>query len=192
MKKARRNPGATRLLLAVSLALTGCGDASTTMERAQAASASADLPAAALQTFSVSGSAMHDPTNIVHSEEPIATGKVQRSTDIIKLTGDLEGYVLYHVTSTFDNATNTLVNTGTQFFSGTIGGSDPVVLHDDRFRFEVDLATGAATGEVFLGRSNDAPNESGWYECHLTVATGQEGDSLPEYSGDCTQYGQVK
>lgn len=134
-------------------------------------------------------------TAIIHSQEPTPNGRIQRSTDIIKLSGDIEGYVLYHPTSTFDFANNTLVNTGTQIFSGTILGSDPVLLHDDRFRFEVDLATGAETGEVLFGRSKDAPDTGGWYECRLTVVgTGvtPEGDNLAEATGQCTRYGNVK
>ena len=33
----------------------------------------------------------------------------------------------------------TLVNTGDQVYSGTIAGSDPVMIHDDQFRFYRDL-----------------------------------------------------
>ena len=35
---------------------------------------------------------------------------------------------------------------GDQIFSGTIAGSDLVMIHDSKFRFEVNLATGAETG----------------------------------------------
>src|SRR6185369_5881556 len=41
-----------------------------------------------------------------------------------------------------------LVNTGNQVYSGTIAGSAPVMLHDDRFRFQVNLATGEEHGRV--------------------------------------------
>jgi hypothetical protein len=119
---------------------------------------------------------------------------IQRSTDITELTGDLSGYILYHPTSVFDYGAGTLVNTGTQLFSGSIAGSAPVLLHDDTFRFESDLATGATTGEVFLGRSNDAPTRGGWYECTLdVVGTGltPEGDGMVDYSGECTPRGNA-
>lgn len=141
----------------------------------------------------VSGSAVHHfTTAIVHAEEPTADGKIQRSTEIIELTGDLNGYILYHPTSVFDEAAGTLVNTGTQVFSGTVAGSGPVILHDDSFRFEVDLATGETTGEVHFRRSGDAPHPGHWYDCDLVVVgTGvtPEGDGLAEYSGTCARYG---
>ena len=44
----------------------------------------------------------------------------------------------------------TLVNTGDQVYSGTIAGSAPVMIHDDQFRFEVNLATGEESGRVYL------------------------------------------
>ena len=48
----------------------------------------------------VSGRAVHYfTTAIIHSQTPTATGMIQRSTDIIELTGDLRGRVLYHPTS---------------------------------------------------------------------------------------------
>jgi hypothetical protein len=146
------------------------------------------------ETIEVSGSGVHFFSDaVVHSQEPTPTGMIQRSTETIRLEGDLDGYVLYHPTSVFDFGANTLVNTGTQFFSGTIAGSEPVVLHDDEFRFEVDLATGATTGEVHLSRSKDAAGEGGWYECDLAVVgTGltPDGDSTFEYSGHCTRRGR--
>jgi hypothetical protein len=146
------------------------------------------------ETFSVSGSGVHFFSEaIVHSQEGTPTGMTQRSTDTVKLTGDLSGYILYHATTEFDFVGNTLVNTGTQFFSGTIAGSDPVVLRDDEFRFDVDLSTGATTGEVHLSRSNDAPHKGHWYECDLVVVgTGltPDGDSTVDYSGECTRRGR--
>lgn len=169
------------LLVAVS---TGCDSA--------AADAQTSTPAGA--SFSVTGSGVHYfTTAIVHAQEPTDTGFTQRSTDIIELAGDIQGYILYHPTSVFDFADSTLVNTGTQMFSGTIAGSDPVVLHDDTFRFESDLATGATTGEVHLRRSGDAPRPDGWFECDLDiVGTGlsPEGDALVEYSGTCVARGR--
>ena len=41
-------------------------------------------------------------TAIVHSQEPTATGMIQKSTETVELTGGLTGRVLYHVTSVFD------------------------------------------------------------------------------------------
>lgn len=150
--------------------------------------------AAATQTVHVEGTGVHYfATAIVHAQDPTDTGIVQRSSDIVELDGDLTGYLLYHATSTFDLDEGTLVNTGTQCFSGTIHGSEPVILHDDRFRFEVDLATGATVGQVHLGRSKDAPHPGHWYECHLQViGTGltPAGDGTVDYSGECTSRGR--
>jgi hypothetical protein len=152
-------------------------------------------PSSALssRSFPVSGGAIHYfSTAIIHSQEPTTTGQIQRSSDIIELTGDLHGYILYHPTSVFDFQDGTLVNTGIQVFSGSVAGSEPQILHDDGFRFEVDLTTGATTGEVRLGRSNDAPHRGEWYECRLeVVGTGQtqEGDNVSDYTGICTRYG---
>ena len=75
---------------------------------------------------------------------------IQQSTEIVELAGDLRGRVLYHVTSVFDFVNGTLVNTGDQVYSGTIAGSAPVMIHDDQFRFDVNLVTGKETGRVFL------------------------------------------
>lgn len=150
--------------------------------------------AAPMQAVPVSGEGVHlFSTAIVHSQRPTPTGMVQRSTDIVTLTGDLHGHILYHPTATFDLSSDTLEVTGTQFFSGTIHGSEPVILHDDRFRFEVDLTTGATVGQVFLGRSNDAPHPGRWSECHLdVVGTGltPAGDATFVYSGACTHRGR--
>jgi hypothetical protein len=152
--------------------------------------------AAGARAIEVSGSAVHYfTTAAIHSEEPTATGKVQRSTDIIRLTGDVDGYILYHPTSVFDFAGGTLVNTGTQIFSGTVAGSAPVILHDDRFRFTVDLATGATSGEVHLTRSRDAPQAGSWFDCRLTVVgTGltDAGDAMAAYTGTCLPMGHSR
>jgi len=37
---------------------------------------------------------------IVHSKKPTATGVIQRGNEIVELSGDLNGKVLYHVTGT--------------------------------------------------------------------------------------------
>ena len=124
-------------------------------------------------------------TALVHSEEYTDTGLVRHSTEIVELTGDLKGRVLYHVTTVIDFVRGTLVNTGDQVFSGTIKGSEPVMLHDDRFRFDVNLTTGAEHGEVFLVDQIAGPK----VRCRLdVVGTGltAEGNPTFDYSGECT------
>jgi hypothetical protein len=139
-------------------------------------------------TRSVSGSAVHFfTTAIVHSQTPTETGMIQRSTDIIELSGDLKGRVLYHPISVFDFAKGMLVNTGHQVFSGTVLGSAPVLLHDDEFRFEVDLNTGGLeSGEVHLSNRIAGPK----IRCDLVVvgtgAKTPEGNGLVDYRGTCT------
>jgi hypothetical protein len=128
-------------------------------------------------------------TAVVHSQQPTSTGMVQRSTDLVELYGDLEGRILYHPTSVFDFAAGTLVNTGHQVFSGTVLGGGPVLLFDDRFRFEVDLETGATVGKVYLTRTL----AGGPTRCELdVVGTGQtpEGDATIEYTGECRLSGR--
>ena len=126
-------------------------------------------------TRAVSGKAVHYfTTAIIHSETPTATGKIQRSTDLIELTGDLKGRVLYHPTSVFDFVKGTLVNTGNQVFSGTVLGSAPVLLHDDEFRFEVDLKTGGLeSGEVHLTDRIAGPK----IRCDLVAVRGRRKDA---------------
>ncbi len=136
----------------------------------------------------VSGRAVHYfTTAIIHSQTPTATGMIQRSTDIIELSGDLKGRVLYHPTSVFDFVKGTLVNTGNQVFSGTVLGSPPVLLHDDEFRFEVNLTSGGLeSGEVHLTDRIAGPK----IRCDLVaVGAGEKtpaGDSIVDYSGTCT------
>ena len=133
----------------------------------------------------VSGSGVHFLTTaIVHSVTPTATGLIQRSTETVDLTGDLTGRILYHPTSVIDFATQTLVNTGHQVFSGTVLGSEPVMLHDDTFRFNIDLQTGTGTGTVNLVDRIDGPK----VRCQLTVvSTGMtaDGNVAAEYTGEC-------
>ena len=139
-------------------------------------------------TRPVSGTAVHYfSTAIIHSQTPTATGMIQRSTDIIELSGDLKGRVLYHPTSVFDFVNGTLVNTGNQVFSGTVLGSAPVLLHDDEFRFEVNLISGGLeSGEVHLSDGLAGPK----IRCDLVAvgagATTPEGNSVVDYSGTCT------
>lgn len=154
---------------------------------------SAAVASSTQQSIPVSGSGVDLASDaIVHSEETTPTGVVKRLTEIVRLTGDISGYVLYQPTQEFDFVNNTLLVTGTNFFSGTIAGSDPVILRSDESRFEVDLATGAEVGNVHLTRSNDAPDKGSWYECDLAVVgTGltPEGNPTFDYSGVCTRRG---
>lgn len=186
----------TMTLLLLGLALMACQENPIDADEGPAVLVSTASSGGAAKTFAVSGSAVHYFSKaIVHFQEQTANGKIQKSTDYIELTGDLSGFVLYHPTSVFDFSNGTLVNTGTQIFSGTVAGSAPVILHDDSFRFDVDLNTGATTGEVHLGRSKDAPEKGTWYECDLTVVgvgVTPEGDNLSNYSGACTARGNAK
>ena len=121
---------------------------------------------------------------IVHSKQPTATGVVQHGTEIVELAGDLTGKILYHVTTVIDNQKGTLTNTGDQVFSGTIAGSEPAMIHDSRFRFEVNLATGADRGSVYLFDHVAGPRVS----CQLKVTgTGKTADGNPtfKYAGSC-------
>lgn len=128
-------------------------------------------------------------TAIVHSQEPTPTGMIQRSTESVDLRGSLKGRVLYHVTSVFDFVHGTLVNTGDQVFSGTVAGSAPVLVHDDQFRFDVNLVTGTDTGQVYLFDHIAGPK----VRCRLdVVGTGRNADGNPTftYSGECTFRGE--
>ena len=121
--------------------------------------------------------------------QPTPTGMVQRSTQTVELTGDLVGRVLYHVTSRFDFVAGTLVNSGEQVFSGTIAGSEPVLLYDDEFRFEANLVTGEEHGQVFLLDSLAGPKAA----CTLEVTgTGPDpsGNPTASYSGECAFRGR--
>ncbi len=121
---------------------------------------------------------------IVHSKKQTPNGMIQQSTETVELKGDLIGRVLYNVTSTFDFANDTLVNTGDQVFSGTVAGSDPVMIHDGKFRFDVNLKTGADTGLVYLVDHIAGPK----VQCTLQVeGTGKDADANPtfKYTGHC-------
>jgi hypothetical protein len=121
---------------------------------------------------------------IVHSKKQSPTGMIQKSTETVELKGDLTGRILYHVTSTFDFTNNTLVNTGDQVFSGTVAGSEPVMIHDGRFRFDVNLKTGADVGSVYLTEHIAGPR----VRCTLqVVGTGKNADANPtfNYTGRC-------
>jgi hypothetical protein len=121
---------------------------------------------------------------IVHSKHNTSAGVIQQSTETVELAGDLQGRVLYQVTSVFDFNAHTLVNTGNQVYSGTIAGSAPVMLHDSRFRFEVNLTTGEESGAVYLSDHIAGPA----VRCTLKVhGTGkdQAGNPTFSYSGQC-------
>jgi hypothetical protein len=121
---------------------------------------------------------------IVHSKRETPTGVIQKSTETVELKGDLIGRVLYHVTSTFDVAKDTLVNTGDQVFSGTIAGSEPVMIHDGRFSFHANLKTGAENGSVYLFDHIAGPR----VQCTLhVVGTGKDAEANPtfNYTGQC-------
>lgn len=141
-------------------------------------------------TVKVAGTGVDDLKNaLVHSQKPTPTGSIQQSTEIVELFGDLRGRVLYHVTTVINGVNGTLVNTGEQVYSGTIAGSLPVMIHDDQFRFEVNLITGKETGQVFLIDHIAGPK----VRCMLDVAgTGLNADGNPTftYSGECTFRGQ--
>jgi hypothetical protein len=147
-------------------------------------------PLTAERTVHVSGSGIDLLTTaIVHSKQPTDRGMVQRSTETVELSGDLTGRVLYHVTSDFDFVDGTLVNTGEQVFSGTVGGSDPVLIHDDEFQFRVNLTTGEESGEVYLVHHIAGPK----VRCLLQVTgTGLNADGNPtfDYTGECTFRGE--
>ena len=121
---------------------------------------------------------------LVHSEQKTSNGLIRSSTEIVELEGDLHGRVLYQVTTRIDSASGTLRSTGRQVYSGTVAGSEPVMLYDDRFVFEANLATGADHGQVYLVRHLAGPA----VRCVLEVTgTGKDGRDNPlfTYSGDC-------
>jgi len=139
----------------------------------------------AARTVQVAGSGVDFLNSaIVHSTETTPTGMIQKSTETVELNGGLRGRVLYHVTSVFDFAKGTLVNTGNQVFSGTIAGSEPAMIHDDQFHFDVNLGSGTETGSVFLVDRIAGPK----VRCVLEVAgTGvnSEGNPTFNYNGEC-------
>ena len=122
---------------------------------------------------------------IVHSKQQTSTGTIQKSTEIVDLKGDLDGRVLYHVTTVIDTVHATLVNTGDQVYSGTVAGSAPVMVHDDHFRFDVNLKTGAESGHVYFSDRIAGPQ----VKCTLdVVGTGMNAEGNPtfSYKGRCT------
>lgn len=171
-------------IAAIAAAAIALGDGAAGADSARASSGAGN------QTITVAGNGFDDLVNaIVHTKTATPTGFIQRSTEIVELYGDLRGRVLYHVTSVVDLVNGTLVNTGDQVYSGTIAGSAPVMIHDDQFRFEVNLATGSDVGEVFLLNHIAGPK----VRCTLRgVGTGMNADGNPtfDYSGECTFRGE--
>jgi hypothetical protein len=190
MTWTRNRHGATALVLLAGIGMLTWACDTESPRDPLTAGLSARLP----MTIPVSGEAIHFfTTQVTHSESPVDGGIIARTTDIIRLSGDVNGYILYHPTTEIDFSTQTLVNTGVQFFSGTIDGSEPLVLYDETFRFEVDLTTGETLGQVHLGRSQASPHPGRWWECDLeVVGTGMtpEGDGLATYNGSCTRFGR--
>ncbi len=144
----------------------------------------------------VSGTAIHyfdsvpGRAPITHEAMPTESGMKLRTTDTIDLFGDLEGRVLYQPQTVIDSVDGTLVNTGNQVFSGTVLGKGPVLLHDNLFRFDVNLRTGETVGKVFLTDHIDGPVA----DCILEiVGTGfsDEGNGLAAYSGRCRIMGDA-
>jgi hypothetical protein len=157
---------------------------------ARAGHAAAESRRDDVTTIAVAGSGMDQLTTaLVHSKETTPTGMIQKSTEIVDLTGDLKGRVLYHVTSVFDFTAGTLVNTGDQVYSGTIAGGAPVMIHDDQFRFRVNLQTGEESGQVYLFDHIAGPK----VRCQLdVVGTGltPEGNPTFDYRGTCVFRGR--
>ena len=61
-------------------------------------------------------------------------------------------------------------------FSGTIAGSAPVMIHDDQFRFDVNLITGEESGQVYLFNHIAGPK----VRCTLdVVGTGLNAEGNP-------------
>ncbi|MEL6448628.1 MAG: hypothetical protein AAFQ62_11825 [Pseudomonadota bacterium] len=137
----------------------------------------------------VSGTGVHYFSSaIIHSQTPTKTGLIQYSTDTVELDGDIKGRVLYHPKSVFDFVAGTLVNTGSQVFSGTVLGSKPVLLHDDSFRFDVNLHTGETRGVIFL----DERLAGARIRCRLEAfgTAGEPGEDVAiNYTGFCRMPG---
>jgi hypothetical protein len=84
-----------------------------------------DAGAGEQETVSVSGGGVDRAREaIVHWEKGTPNGMIRRVTAIVKLTGDVSGYVLYQPMQEFDCVNNQLVVTGANFSSGTIEGSE--------------------------------------------------------------------
>lgn len=172
--KHQAREGRWQMAIGVALALAaGCCAAET---------AATNSPAASIE---VSGTGTDISSGaIVHSRVQTPKGTVQISTEIVELRGDLVGKVLYQVTSTVDPTKEKLVNTGDQVFSGTVAGSDPVMIRDTKFHFEAHLKTGEDFGDVYLSQPMAGPE----VRCTLhVVGTGKDagGNPMFNYQGHC-------
>jgi hypothetical protein len=133
----------------------------------------------------VSGTGIHyESDGIEHSVEPTDYGLIRRSTDIVELSGDLVGRAVFQPVSEVNLNEGKIVNTGSQVFSGTVLGSDPVLLGDKKFRFDIDLNTGETTGDIFLTDRISGPNIRCILEMRGTGRTA-EGYNLSNYWGMC-------
>ncbi|MEE4211364.1 MAG: hypothetical protein V2I43_19100 [Parvularcula sp.] len=142
-----------------------------------------------LKAIEVTGNGVHRfSESIEHSVEQTPMGVIIRSTEIIDLFGDLRGQILYQPVTEIDFTTQKLTNTGNQVFSGTIKDSEPVLLFDDAFFFEVDLVMGTVNGEVFLERT--LAGQKTWCELTVTGPIAPPGqDSSFTYEGVCRSRG---
>lgn len=133
----------------------------------------------------VSGTAIHyESEGVEHSVEATAEGFIRRSTDIVDLAGDLRGRALFQPVSVVNLVEGTMVNTGDQVFSGTVLDSEPVIIADRNFLFNVDLNTGETSGVIFLMRRVAGQR----IRCLLFMqGTGRtpEGYNLSDYWGHC-------
>ncbi len=122
---------------------------------------------------------------IVHLKSTTPTGEMRKSTGISELRGDLNGKILYQLTAELDYTRGTLVKTGDQVFSGTVMGSEPLMIHDSKFRYEINLTTGALSGALYLFDRIVGPT----VECELQIiGTGvnADGNRTFSYVGTCT------
>ena len=135
----------------------------------------------------VSGTAIHyASTSWVHPNtfQATETGFTLVSTDFVEIFGDIQGRAVSQLFTTYNEVEGTIVNTGHQVFSGTVFGSDPVMLYDDDFRFEIDLVAGETTGDIYLIDQISGPK----VRCIFSMqSTGQDADlnNLSEYFGQC-------
>jgi hypothetical protein len=144
----------------------------------------------ALERVGIAGQALAHRRQRVDGEEPFdQRPRNETRPEIVELSGDLKGFVLYHVTSVFDFAAGTLVNTGDQVFSGTVAGSAPVMIHDDRFSFQVNLFTGEESGRVHLFDHVAGDKVRGELDVVGTGLTA-EGNPTFNYRGECISRGQ--
>ena len=138
----------------------------------------------------VMGTGIHyESDGIEHSVVPTENGYLRRSTDIVELSGDLQGFAVFQPISSINLAEGTIVNTGTQVFSGTVLDSEPVMLHDDGFRFDINVDTQETTGRIYLTDRLSGPVVRCILEMRGTGRT-PERYNLSEYWGKCKLNGR--